>query len=104
MTCMTGNCLPFCQVGLSMEVAGVVMRVATFVVVLAASVVGMTMLPQRSWSNVARALGFVLLGLVVAAIVFGVQSGNVGASLGGAVLALAIGAIAVLLVVLFRSV
>jgi hypothetical protein len=81
-----------------------VFRVAAAILVLAVGLVGFTLLPPRPWSLAGRAVGFGALGLVVAAVVFGLQSGNVGASVGGAVLALAIGAITVLLVMLFRSV
>jgi hypothetical protein len=86
------------------EAAGIMMRVATAIVLLAVSLVGVTRLPPRTRDALWRATRLAALGLVVAAIVFGVQSGNVGASLGGAVLALAIGAMTVLLVVLFGSV
>jgi hypothetical protein len=88
----------------TVDTAGVVFRLAAAFLVLGVGVVGFTLLPTRPWSLVGRAVGFGALGLVVAAVVFGLQSGNVGASVGGAVLALAIGAITVLLVMLFRSV
>ena len=43
-------------------------------------------------------------GALAAVVVFDVQSGSVGASIGGAVLALAAGAVAVLILMLFRNV
>lgn len=56
---------------------------------------------DRGWT--ARAIGHALLGLAAALLVFLLQSVSVGASFGGAVLALAVGGMTLLVVVLVRS-
>ena len=71
------------------------------IVVIGAIAAGFT-LRQRGLR--ARLLGHAAIGAVAAGFVFDLQSGTVGAGIGGGVLAAAAGAVAVLLVMLFRSV
>jgi hypothetical protein len=71
------------------------------IVVIAAVAAGFTM-QQRSMRT--RLFGHVVIGAAAGGFVLNLQSGMVGTGIGGAVLAAGVGAIAVLLVVLFRSV
>jgi hypothetical protein len=69
------------------------------VVLIGAIAAGFTMQSLRS-----RLLGHAAIGAVAAGFVFDLQSGTVGAGISGGVLAAAAGAIAVLVVMLFRNV
>jgi hypothetical protein len=58
----------------------------------------------RARSLRARLVGHAAVGAVVAGFVMDLQSSTVGGGIGGGVLAAAVGAVTVLLVMLFRSV
>jgi hypothetical protein len=86
------------------QAAAAGLRVLTAVltiVVIGAIAAGFSM---RDRSPRARLLGHAAIGAVAAGFVFDLQSGTVGAGIGGAVLAAAAGAVTVLLVMLFRNV
>jgi hypothetical protein len=88
----------------ALEQAVVGLRILTAVlaiVIVIAIVAGFTM---RERGLPARLLGHAAIGAVAAGFVFDLQSGTVGAGIGGAVLAAAAGAVTVLLVMLFRNV
>jgi hypothetical protein len=74
---------------------------ALTVLVLAVVAAGLV-LPR--WGLRVRAYGNAAIGALAAVVVFDVQSGSVGASVGGLVLALAAGAVAMLILMLFRNV
>ncbi len=57
----------------------------------------------RMWGPRGRAIGHGMLGIAAALLVFLLQSVSVGASLGGAVLALAVGGMTLLVLTLVRS-
>lgn len=57
----------------------------------------------RLWGPRSRAIGHALIGVAAALLVFLLQSVSVGASLGGAVLALAVGGMTLLVLTLVRS-
>ena len=88
-----------------MEAAYILLRVAAVLVALVAlgSVAAAIILPRGRLARL-RPMSNVAVGAGAAALVFDMQRGGLGASLGGAVLALAAGAVAVLIMMLFRSV
>jgi hypothetical protein len=88
-----------------LEAAGAVLRIVMAVLtVLVVAVVAAGLVLPRPWGARVRAYGNAAVGALAAVLVFDVQSGSVGASIGGAVLALAAGAVAMLIVMLFRNV
>jgi hypothetical protein len=84
----------------SSPILSIAMAVAAF-----AAVAGVTagVRNVRAWGPKGRAVGHGLVGLAASSLVFLLQSVSVGASVGGAVLALAIGGMAVLVLMLVRS-
>ena len=87
-----------------MEASGPVLSVAVAVAALAA-VAGVTagVRHVRDWGARGRAVGHALIGLAASLLVFLLQSVSVGASLGGAILAVAVGGMTLLVLVLVRS-
>lgn len=87
-----------------MEASSPVLGIAVTVATLAA-VAGVTAGVRRArvWGPAGRTFGHLLLGAIAALLVFLLQSLSVGASVGGAVLALAVGGMTVLVFVLVRS-
>ena len=57
----------------------------------------------RDWGPRGRTVGYALLGLAASLLVFLVRSVSLGASFGGAILAAAVGGMAVLVLVLVRG-
>lgn len=86
--------------GASVPVLGIAMAVVSF-----AAIAGMSagVRHARAWGWKARAVGQALLGAGAALLVFLLQSLSVGASLGGAVLALAVGGMTLLVLMLVYS-
>jgi hypothetical protein len=85
--------------------AGEDVRIVWLLVVLASVlVVAVAALIWRRIEARGRLLGHAGVGMAASAFVFGLQSGSVGASLTGGVLSLACGAMAVLVLMLIRSV
>lgn len=85
-----------------MEAAGILLRIATVVTALAA--VTAALLMPRELALRVRPYGNAAVGAAAAVFVLHLQRSGVGASIGGVVLAVGAGAIAVLILTLFRSV
>jgi hypothetical protein len=85
-----------------LEATDAALRSAALTVII----VGALVVAVLPWTRAvgARFYGPAAVGAMSTAVVVTLQSGSVGASLGGAVLALAAGALAVLVVALFRNV
>lgn len=87
-----------------MEASGPLLSIAVAVAALAA-LAGVTAGVRQAgdWRLGGRAVVHVLLGLAASLLVFLLQSVSVGASVGGAVLALAVGGMTLLVLMLVRS-
>jgi len=81
-------------------VFGIALAVATF-----AAIAGVTagVRQARGWGWKARVVGHAALGAAAASLVFLLQSVSVGASLGGAILSLAVGGMTLLVLMLAGS-
>ena len=86
------------------QAAGVSLHVLIAVLTIVVIGVIATGIAMRERGLRTRLLGHAAIGLVAACFVFDLQSGTVGAGIGGGVLAAAAGAVTVLLVMLFRNV
>jgi hypothetical protein len=87
-----------------LEASGPLLSVAVTVAAFAA-VAGVTARVRngRAWGPLGRAVGYCLVGLAAGLLVFLLQSVSLGASLVGVVLAIAVGGMAVLVLMLVRG-
>ena len=83
------------------QVFGIAMAVATFAAIAGGVTAGVR--HARPWGPKSRVAGYATLGLGAALVVFVLQSVSVGASVGGAILALAVGGMTLLVLMLVRS-
>jgi hypothetical protein len=88
----------------ALDAAGMDLRMvpAVLAVIVVGGLTGMLLLRGRVPG--ARIIPEATIGTAASAVVFALQSGSVGPSFGGAILALSAGALAVLLVAFFRNV